>query len=259
MFDEMSMPGRRPILIGQQGVNSLKRHAIFWTYLLYALRDGADGYVQELRWGPMEEFHGEPAFGQSLAIAKREGQEVVVKYGSPLGALPLARSMSQQQLKKWQRTQDGWHYVPPILASPQIWERLKDARTVPQIGSVARDLKRWADRTPKSYYVMDGQRHEDARVPILPIHLRVFHAHAKKILAAKKLWTYPRTNRPKSDNKRIDFFGKSLAGLMFGLAPATAQRRLTGWRWPQQAFERSMVGHFMQMKRQLKQQKEANR
>jgi hypothetical protein len=251
--------GRRPILKGQQGINSLKRHAIFWTYLLCALRDGADGYVQELTWGPIEQFRGEPALGQSLAIAKGEGQEAAVRYGSPLGALPLARTMSQQQLQTWQRTQDGWHYVPPISPSPQVWARLKKARTVSEVRSVAHDLKGWANRTPCSYYMIDGQRREDPRVPILPMHLGVFHTHAKKILAAKKLWTYPRTNRPMSDDKRIEFFGKSLAGLMFGLAPATAQRRLTGWRWPQRAFEKSIVGHFEQMKSRLKQQKEAKR
>lgn len=51
------------------------------------------------------------------------------------------------------------------------------------------------------------------------------------LFEAKKLWLYPRTHRPKSDDKRIEFFAKA-AGLLHGMAPATALRKLSGAHFP---------------------------
>ena len=51
---------------------------------------------------------------------------------------------------------------------------------------------------------------------------------------ATRLWNYPKDKgRPTSDNKRIEFFAKALAGLMLGISPATATKRLSHWKLPQ--------------------------
>jgi hypothetical protein len=54
----------------------------------------------------------------------------------------------------------------------------------------------------------------------------ILYSHAEDFLRAKRLPHCPKSNRPRSDTKRIEFFAKVLAGLKLGIAPATATKRL---------------------------------
>ena len=48
----------------------------------------------------------------------------------------------------------------------------------------------------------------------------VIAANAKGFLEARMLPSYPRSTRPRSDDKRVAFFAKVLAGFELGVAPA---------------------------------------
>ena len=70
-------------------------------------------------------------------------------------------------------------------------------------------------------------------IPGLSAFRRALRDHGAELYRAKCLWTYPQaTDRAKSDDKRIEFFAKALAGLMLGISPATAMKRLSRWRLP---------------------------
>jgi hypothetical protein len=62
---------------------------------------------------------------------------------------------------------------------------------------------------------------------------RVIRTHAHDLLSAKWMPNYPRTERTRSDDKRILFYAKILAGLSLGIAPATAVKRLAHWGYPE--------------------------
>jgi len=68
----------------------------------------------------------------------------------------------------------------------------------------------------------------------------VLDAHADTLLIGKKLPSYAKTNRPSSDDKRIEFLSKVLAGARLGLAPITAAKRLSHWHWPRNWAEKPL-------------------
>lgn len=201
-----------------------------WANLLTQLRDGEDGWYGKVIWGPEEKAEGMGAFRQ----------------GQTFDAVILPKTASKETLQTVMLEKEGWQYVPPTQPQPQTWDRLKAARTVRQIHSVAYDFKRWIARSPSGYSIVHGRKLKLERSKAYRNHWYVLRDHAEEILAAKQLWTYPKSDW--ADDKRIEFFAKSLAGLMLGLAPATAQRRLTGWRWPIKDFEKTRREFFERMK-----------
>jgi hypothetical protein len=101
---------------------------------------------------------------------------------------------------------------PPIFPRPDLWEEFKDAQLKQDIQRVAHEIARWMRRFAH------------------PRWSRELKKHAADLLEAKKtLWTYPGSARPSSDNKRAEFFGKALAGLVLGVSPATSARKLSHW------------------------------
>jgi hypothetical protein len=101
------------------------------------------------------------------------------------------------------RGRRDWKLQPPILPRPELWQLLKRARSGANIRRVAGGLRR---------------SH--------PFLSNVLNSHAEELLRAKQLPNYPRSDRPRSDDKRIWFFAKVLAGLENGIAPMTATKRL---------------------------------
>jgi hypothetical protein len=63
--------------------------------------------------------------------------------------------------------------------------------------------------------------------------------HGKQVLIGKSLPSYAKTDRKRSDDKRVVFLSKILAGARFGLAPVTAAKRLSHWNWPRDWAERT--------------------
>ncbi len=245
----MGLRGPRPMPEEKkrEALGLLNGEAQVWANLLFELRKGRDGYCGVIRWGPEEKREGMGTFHRGQIL----GAEQIPK--DDLAILP--KGMRTRALREYQRKEEGWQYIPPISPQPETWEALKKACTVRQGRRVARDFGRWISRSRNGYVIVQGRKLKLERSKVYRNYWRVLHDHAEEILAAKQLWTYPKSDW--ADDKRIEFFAKSLAGLMLGLAPATAQRRLTGWRWPVKDFEETRKKFFERMKYQAERRKGA--
>ncbi len=106
----------------------------------------------------------------------------------------------------------GWRWLP----RGRLPNALLKAERESDLKEVAEGIARWIPPIP-------GYR--DFR--------NVLKKCGVELGAAKHLWFYPRDSvRPSSDHKRIDFFAKTLAGLMLGVAPATAAKKLSQRKLP---------------------------
>jgi hypothetical protein len=110
------------------------------------------------------------------------------------------------------------------MSDSKSWNDLKRARSTQDIRRVAQSARRWVLRFPS------GVRWADKFPRNLLFQLpRALNVHAADLIKAKRMPHYPRTDRPSSDDKRVEFFAKVLAGLTLGIAPATATKRLAHW------------------------------
>jgi hypothetical protein len=120
-----------------------------------------------------------------------------------------------------------WVVFPPTLPKPEVWEQLKKARSVPQIEEAARGIgeleSEFASSTTWAQNPAGALSH-----------------FAEGILEAKKLPHYPKKNRPRSDDKRVVFLAKVMAGLTLGLRPITAVKKLSHWQWPKDWAEKPL-------------------
>jgi hypothetical protein len=110
----------------------------------------------------------------------------------------------ERQARQLVRAYKGWEFVPPEPPRPELWKRLKDAHSAAEVRQLARRICK-----------------------IFPTaHWEYLHARAEDFIKAKSLHNYPRSSRSRSDDKRIHFCAKVLSGLMQGISPATATKRL---------------------------------
>lgn len=203
----MGLRGPKPV-----EVQRLQAEATNWASVLYLLRDGVPGLIQHVKWRPFQP-PGSAAWG-------RRGELVE----API-LIPVSRA--SQKLPERMTVGKDWVIHRPVMPKPAIWEQLSRARTVAQIKAAARGIGKlqscFASSTPWSQNPAGALRH-----------------YAEDILAARRLPNYPKTQRPRSDDKRVEFLAKIMAGLTLGLAPLTALKRLTHWRWPKSTTERSL-------------------
>ena len=195
--------GPRPV-----DISKLAFEADSLAMSLHELRDGRPGLLVHLKGGVwkttlLPELR-EDEVGRPEKLRRRvmAGQVRYVRSRCKVNTLIVPRT--GRALKDAWRLVRGsrhWRYVTGVSARPEIWERLKTARSVAEIREIARGLRR-------------------------PVLCSLLRSHAEGFLRAKSLPHYPKSNRPRSDTKRIQFFAKVLAGLKLGIAPATATKRL---------------------------------
>jgi hypothetical protein len=226
----MGLRGPKPV-----DNNLLKADACAWACLFYNLRDGQAGSVQKMKWGPVQNT-GSARWTRILA-----GRGAIMlppntlyrasEALSPLILIPVSKAA--QELPAEMKSK-GWLISRPVMPAPRIWTLLKRARTTEEISRASREMRRWMT---KEYgegvgrWLPGSQPTEFADV---------LELHADKILIAKRLPTYAKTDRKRSDDKRVVFLSKILAGARFGLAPITAAKRLSHWHWPRDWDEKSM-------------------
>ena len=121
------------------------------------------------------------------------------------------------------------------MPKPAIWEQVKRADTVSQIRGAVRGMG-------------ELQVHFASSTAWAQNPAGAFRHYAEGILAAKQLPHYPKTNRPRSDDKRVEFLAKTMAGLTLGIAAITAVKRLSHWHWPKDWAERSLKEFVQQSK-----------
>jgi hypothetical protein len=213
----MGLRGPKPV-----DVKHLQAEAMQWASFLYIVRDGVPGWIQRVKWSRFQ--------AGSAEWARR---------GEPLEApILIPVSAASQRLPKKMTAEKGWVIFRPIMPKPNIWKQLKKARTVPQIKGAVRGIGKL--RTAFVSSTPWGQNPAGA-----------FRHYADGILAAKRLPNYPKTNRPRSDDKRVEFLAKTMAGLTLGLAPITAVKRLSHWRWPKDSIERGLKEFVERSKNQF--------
>jgi hypothetical protein len=223
----MVRPGPKPA-----NLQELKHLAAMFTRLFLYLRDGREGQIfrteriaktrlQDGRVIPLKQYRAQGGLDDGDIVDS--GGEIVAQI-VPAKARERRSPEKQAQFEAKARktlsqiTSDPefearriW-IAQPIFARPDLWEQLKGSSSVEEMNRVTADIARWMRSFVHSRWRRELQNHT----------ADLFHAK-------ETLWTYPRSDRPSSDNKRAEFFGKALAGLISGISPATATRRLLRW------------------------------
>lgn len=190
-------PGPEPISLAR-----LKHYTWVAAKLLFLLRDGRKGVL----------FQADKEFLEITPV-----KEISAKH-SPSEIEGVLR-----KLKSLER--NGSLTVElPINPTPEFWVALKQARSEHEINDVADKIAQWDRQQGLGYTPMPSSSQQTEYD-----FLQVMRLHAQVILEAKNLPEYPKSKRPKSDDKRIWFFSKVLAGLMLGRSPLYTLKRLSGW------------------------------
>jgi hypothetical protein len=243
----------------------LEAEAAQWARFFYTLRDGQPGYAEHTepgKPGNIIEFlltatgevqkqlvktGGARESLDSLQVAKEKLHKVSDWVASRSGGdeMDRAKQLSEPVMlipvSEAARTLPpkmqflGWTFYSPVMPKPGVWKQLKKAHTSRQVKRAAQEIGDLQNIfTSSSAWSRDPAG--------------ALSHYAKGIHVAKKLPHYPRTDRPRSDDKRLQFLAKVMAGLTLGLAPITAVKRLSGWKWPKDWAERSLK-EFVEWKR----------
>jgi len=224
----------------------LKVNAVQWFYLLLGLRDGHLDVVQKLEWVPwtgkgQKQVCAGRAVRIQLAriIPDETGRETVAlvferltTYATrteadrgPQFEYPIYQVIKQDtDLPPGRRfglkpTEHPSLFFPAVPSAPVLWKQLKRPRSIKELQHTLNNIDDWL------VAAVPG-------VSTMPQFRRALCDRPAELFWARKLWNYPRTNRPTSDDKRIEFFAEALAGLMLGVAPATATKKLLCWSPP---------------------------
>jgi hypothetical protein len=224
----MGQPGPKPV-----DVKELERRAAEWACFFYTLRDGQPGHMDHVKVGRTQSVRS--AIKQGLISGNPSGelQKTRIAFNQilePLVYIPVSEAARVLPGGFAKIKDQDWIIFPPIFPKPQVWIKLKKARTASQIKSAASKI---------------GELNSVFTYPEKPGHeywglnpAGVLCRYAQGILIAKQLPHYPKTDRPSSDDKRVEFLAKVMAGLMLGLAPITAVKRLASWHWPKDWAEK---------------------
>lgn len=236
----MGSRGPKPVDLGL-----LKLLATQWFYLLLGLRDGHPDLLQKHVWGPwtgesMEQISVGRAERILLAriIAETSGDETarlvfqrLTTYANKMVGdheaqmqYPLYQTLTQDTAlpKNWLfglKSASFSLFFPAVPPQPQLWLRLKKPRSIKEVQQTGSTMYEWLATAAPGVHKMPEFRSALCDYP-------------KELFRARALWNYPRTNRPTSDDKRLEFFAEALAGLMWGISPATATKKLSRWGPP---------------------------
>jgi len=226
----MGLRGPSPVDLG-----ALKLLTTQWACLLFGLRDGHPDLLQRLVWQPWNQtgvrigIAGRIGFARIVSARGKEPEKVILIHEQWVaemtrGSEGQSESFAQQPVRHIQEVitlpessqfgSSGSLYFPPISFKPELWEQLKHPRSMKDTKQTINSIFRWMRDVSdvfETYRLPEGQEAE--------------------LYRATRLWNYPKDKeRPTSDNKRIEFFAKALAGLMLGISPATATKRLSHWK-----------------------------
>jgi hypothetical protein len=242
----MGMRGPKPV-----SRNSLEGDARSWAAFLYTLRDGQPGHMQRVKWGPLQNTGSERwtklrAGRGSIVLPANVPYRAAEALGPPI-FIPVSDAARRLPA---QMTAEEWCIFRPTMPAPALWELLKRARSVADVRRASKRIRRWETNELRGVGIY---------LPGTP-PLRFTDAldqHAESVLIGKKLPTFAKTDRPTSDDKRIELISKVLAGARLGLAPITAAKLLSRWRlgknwaekplrefieWSEQEFAKRSIG-----------------
>ena len=229
------------------GLGLLRVRAVQWLYLLIGLRDGHADVLQKLRWGPWTgKSQRQICAGRAVRvqfariIPDGTGRETVKRvferlttYANRAGTddkpeieYPIYQVIERDEdlpangLFGLNPNEHPSLFFPAVGPEPDLWKQLKNPRSTKELKGTLESIYCWL------IAAVPGVRN-------MPEFRRTLCDHTAELSRVRELWNYPAsTDRPTSDDKRIEFFAKALAGLMFGRAPATTTKKLSRWRIP---------------------------
>lgn len=218
----MGKRGPKPV-----NVEHLKGDASSWASFFYTLRDGQSGHMQRFAWGPMEEQGG-----------------LRYRRGKPLGpVIVIPVSKAARTLPREMRSKD-WAIFRPVMPAPELWEQLKQARSAREIRAVSRKIRKWVDKEfGQAGRWLPGSPPVD--------YCDALHMYAESIIVGKRLPSYAKTDRPSSDDKRVQLVAKVLAGARYGIAPVTAAKRLSHWHFQRDWAEKTLRDYEERSRKQF--------
>ena len=250
LLDELFMGLRGPSPVD---ASALKLLTAQWAYLLFGLRDGHPELMEHIKWQPwwIKDGEGYIRIGAAERIVaarivsargenpekailvheqwvgearkNSEGNSEVNVHYQP--ARHITKDITLPESSQFGST--GTLIFPPISSRLELWEQLKHPRSMKDAHRTINAILRWTCDAGdfKNYQIPEGREAE--------------------LYRATRLWNYPKDKeRPTSDGKRIEFFAKALAGLMLGISPATATKRLSHWKLPQLWKANPFVPYF---------------
>ena len=205
---------------GPQAVDKghLTERAREWAWLLFALRDGQPGMLTKVTWNPWERRAAWERQGQVWKRIKHRLRTSRIHHAE---IVSLDRRTVEELATKF-KGDENWVLSRPVFPQPGVWESLKRARSQRAVRKVAVQMRAWARK------LMPGAARWRWSDPLIP----VVNKRAEELVRAKRLPSYPRSSRPRSDDKRVEWFAKVLAGLESDIAPATAVKSLGRIRFP---------------------------
>lgn len=190
-----------------------------WVFVFLGLRDG------------LPETRGEMPGGYGLAVfLKHSGSEReslhVFRSGEKPRKMSALKTMGQEWHKRVRLEQHEFDALATGQKSrtvqsqrspgePHLWKALKRAKSAAQVRRICRRSKDWLkwEWKGKGFYLRSPSACPKA-----------LHDHAAAFCRAKQDHRYPVSNRPSSDDKRIEYLARVMAGLSLvqPIAPSTA-------------------------------------
>jgi hypothetical protein len=198
-----------------------------WATVLFCLLYGQAGMFQKIEWGPwrsvvatkpskeiLDLMKGTPWEGAQLLKTNKRRQRM----GSTLVAkiVPADAKSAKLAFKALNKLGKSFDYIPPKLPLLQVWQQLKTASSLTKMRRALRRIEKYLNQNWSGWF---GREYPHA-----------LDRHAGALLAAKRLVSYPKSTRRRSDDKRVVFFAKVLAGLELGRSPLYTTKKLGHWR-----------------------------
>jgi hypothetical protein len=215
-------------------VSTLQNDATAWAAFFYTLRDGQSGYMQRIKWeklrntGSAKWTRLQAGIGGIMLPANTS-----YRTAKPLGPA-IHIPVSEARMLQAEMNAKGWHVSRPVMPEPEIWSLLKQARSTAEIRKLSPRIRIWMTREfgPGLGRWLPGDP---------PIEFAdALELYSEQLISSRRLPSYARKNRPSSDDKRIIFCSKVLAGARFDLAPITAVKRLSHWNFSKDWAEKPL-------------------
>ena len=211
---------------------ALQTEAMNWATLLFVLRDGRVALRQVVHWGEWKTSRSAPTLAPSTMLS--ESIRAAAK-GTPWENAPVLQAVTKRRsgrvldAETFRKTKPfdaedrlvNGQTLSSIQfdstpACSEVWESLKAATSERMMRRALSQLEKYLH---ENWEAWTGSE--------FPRNLRRF-AHG--VCAAKRLHNYPsakKDDRPTSDDKRVVFIAKVLAGLRFNLSPTYATKKLS--------------------------------
>jgi len=176
-----------------------------------------------------------PGGSGTAMFVKTAGQDrdtlQILRSGEKLRRISAHKAMGEEWRERVRQEEEEFDAIstgrktvtveaPPIMGEPHLWEALKKANNAAQVRRICRRSKYWLK------WEFEGEingKHFYSRVPsYCP---KALYDKAEKFCEAKLSDRYPGSSeRPSSDDKRIEYLARVMAGLSLKspIAPATA-------------------------------------